>query len=331
MGRLRRSGALAADAARLPGNQRRPARRARDPGSPRGKPLGNGWPLTARVDYTAYTGRKALARQPFDDGVWLGDVDALEQLPEGVSAVISLCLLGRQQVPPGVEHIAFRLIDRAETRRTPTSSSSWATPPRPSGPCVPRGTRFLSAALRPRAGPPPWGSPTRLPSGSPSRLPATPYVLRSRRLPRTPPSCAPWPDPGSKVTSQSRSTSATDPHQVAGDGDLRSTSWGHRLHIEPDDAIVLEADRLARAQRGRASPQGPLHTSDHRGGGPATGVGHMPRAESHSSRRTASSQRPRLRTGPCWPRPTRRTSPTGTPWVACLWQGGSRVLFFPFP
>ncbi len=132
---------------------------------------------------------------------------------------------------------------------------------------MPRGTRFLSAALRPRAGPPPWGSPTRLPSGSPSRLPATPYVLRSRRLPRTPPSCAPWPDPGSKVTSQSRSTSATDPHQVAGDGDLRSTSWGHRLHIEPDDAIVLEADRLARAQRGRASPQGPLHTSDHRGGG----------------------------------------------------------------
>jgi ADP-ribosyl-[dinitrogen reductase] hydrolase len=83
MGRLRRSGALAADAARLPGNQRRTARRARDPGSPRGKPLGNGWPLTARVDYTAYTGRKALARQPFDDGVWLGDVDALEQLPGG--------------------------------------------------------------------------------------------------------------------------------------------------------------------------------------------------------------------------------------------------------
>jgi len=29
-------------------------------------------------------------------------------------------------------------------------------------------------------------------------------------------------DPGSKGTSEPRSTSATDPHQVAGDGDLRA-------------------------------------------------------------------------------------------------------------
>jgi hypothetical protein len=235
-------------------------------------------------------------------------------------------------VPPGVEHIAFRLIDRAETRRTPTSSSSWATPPRPSGPCVAEGHEVLVRCVAAESRTPAVGIAYALALGVPFEASRDAVCAA---LPAAPPNAAFLrtlaSDPGSKGTSQSRSTSATDPHQVAGDGDLRSTSWGHRLHIEPDDAIVLEADRLARAQRGRASPQGPLHTSDHRGGGPATGVGHMPRAESHSSRRTASSQRPRLRTGPCWPRPTRRTSPTGKPWVACLWQGGSRVLFFPFP
>jgi protein-tyrosine phosphatase len=52
----------------------------------------------------------ALARHPYDDGVWLGGVGALRSLPAGVDAVVSLCRVG--DVPVGVEQIDVRLIDR---------------------------------------------------------------------------------------------------------------------------------------------------------------------------------------------------------------------------
>ncbi len=74
----------------------------------------NGWPLAVRIDYTDWAGRDTLVRHPHDEGVWLGGVGALGSLPDGVTAVVSLCLVGSGQVPEGVEHIPFRLIDRPE-------------------------------------------------------------------------------------------------------------------------------------------------------------------------------------------------------------------------
>jgi ADP-ribosylglycohydrolase/protein-tyrosine phosphatase len=63
------------------------------------------------VDYprSSFPAMDALARHPYDDGVWLGGVDALRSLPAGVDAVVSLCRVG--EVPVGVEQIDVRLID----------------------------------------------------------------------------------------------------------------------------------------------------------------------------------------------------------------------------
>jgi hypothetical protein len=48
---------------------------------------------------------------PHDDGVWIGGMGALDDLPGGVDAVVTLCRYGSRQVPPGLEHVTFRLID----------------------------------------------------------------------------------------------------------------------------------------------------------------------------------------------------------------------------
>ncbi|TWH04161.1 ADP-ribosylglycohydrolase [Nocardioides sp. J9] len=82
----------------------------------------HGWP-TARIDYREKrwlppTG-STLVRHPHDDGVWLGDAGVLDELPDDVTAVVSLCLVGNEQVPADVEHVTFRLIDRAESRSNP--------------------------------------------------------------------------------------------------------------------------------------------------------------------------------------------------------------------
>ncbi|MCV7007439.1 ADP-ribosylglycohydrolase family protein [Mycobacterium gordonae] len=50
-------------------------------------------------------------RHPHDDGVWLGDVSALQSVPPGVEAVVSLCRVKDEDLPPGVEQIDIRLID----------------------------------------------------------------------------------------------------------------------------------------------------------------------------------------------------------------------------
>lgn len=80
-----------------------------------GRPLGNGWPRAERIDYPYWVGSQAvLVRHPVDAGVWLGDVRALENLPDDVTAVVSLCLIGNDQLPEAVEHVSFRLIDQPE-------------------------------------------------------------------------------------------------------------------------------------------------------------------------------------------------------------------------
>jgi ADP-ribosyl-[dinitrogen reductase] hydrolase len=53
-----------------------------------------------------------VARHPYDDGVWLGDLGALRFLPEGVDAVVSLCRVGNADLPARAEQIDVRLIDQ---------------------------------------------------------------------------------------------------------------------------------------------------------------------------------------------------------------------------
>jgi ADP-ribosylglycohydrolase/protein-tyrosine phosphatase len=88
-----------------------------------GRPGSVGWPAAAQVDYSAYRGRGALARHPHDDGVWIGGIDALSNLPDGVDAVVSLCRLGETQVPAPVvatgDHVEFRLIDDHRPDKNP--------------------------------------------------------------------------------------------------------------------------------------------------------------------------------------------------------------------
>lgn len=82
-------------------------------------PDGQGWPGVARLDYSTWPGRDQLVRHPHDDGVWLGGVDALDNLPDGVTAVVSLCRLGSEQVPKHVEYVSFRLIDSVKPGDNP--------------------------------------------------------------------------------------------------------------------------------------------------------------------------------------------------------------------
>lgn len=85
-----------------------------------GRPAKYGWPLVDHIDYRGLQyGRSALARHPYDDGVWLASATELDRLPDDVDAVVTLCLTGRRQVPCHVEHINFRLMDEADPARNP--------------------------------------------------------------------------------------------------------------------------------------------------------------------------------------------------------------------
>lgn len=64
-----------------------------------GRPGPKGWPLSKRIDYEGWVGRDTAVRHSLDEGVWLGGVGALDSLPEGVTAVVRLCLVGSR---PGV-------------------------------------------------------------------------------------------------------------------------------------------------------------------------------------------------------------------------------------
>ena len=77
------------------------------------------WPLADHIDYSIYGSAKTLVQHPYDDGVWLADASALDDLPDHITAVVSLCLLGREQVPPDIEHVGYRLIDHADPAVNP--------------------------------------------------------------------------------------------------------------------------------------------------------------------------------------------------------------------
>jgi ADP-ribosyl-[dinitrogen reductase] hydrolase len=93
----------------------------------------HGWPGLATRDLVTLSTRIVKADRPFsydvepltpvrhphDDGVWLGDVAALQGLPSGVDAVVSLCRVNDDDLPAGVEQIDIRLIDKIEPDANP--------------------------------------------------------------------------------------------------------------------------------------------------------------------------------------------------------------------
>jgi ADP-ribosyl-[dinitrogen reductase] hydrolase len=88
-----------------------------------GLPDRAGWPSGASVDYSRWPGRRVLARHPHDPHVWLSGVGALDHLPDGVNAVVSLCRLGSNEVPVrGVEasdHVEVWLVDDIHPDKNP--------------------------------------------------------------------------------------------------------------------------------------------------------------------------------------------------------------------
>lgn len=75
-----------------------------------GKPDASGWPTAARQQPTI---DQTLVRHPADDGVWLGDLAALDHLPAGVDALVSLCRVGTSQGSvPAAQHDEVWLIDQ---------------------------------------------------------------------------------------------------------------------------------------------------------------------------------------------------------------------------
>jgi len=93
----------------------------------------HGWPGMRTRDLVALATRIVKEERPFsyapicmtpvqhphDDGVWLGDVAALQGLPPGVTAVVSLCRVNDDDLPAGVEQIDIRLIDKADPDANP--------------------------------------------------------------------------------------------------------------------------------------------------------------------------------------------------------------------
>lgn len=86
----------------------------------KGRGVKYGWPNVDHIDYRSLQyGQPVLVRHPVDRGVWLAGATALDHLPDGVDAVVTLCLTGRTQVPDGVEQITFRLQDDAAEATNP--------------------------------------------------------------------------------------------------------------------------------------------------------------------------------------------------------------------
>ncbi|KQY03397.1 ribosylglycohydrolase [Mycobacterium sp. Root135] len=60
-----------------------------------------------------------LVRHPYDDGLWLGGVGILRDLPRNINAVVSLCRVGDDDVPHGIPHVQVRLIDGEKPDENP--------------------------------------------------------------------------------------------------------------------------------------------------------------------------------------------------------------------
>lgn len=61
----------------------------------------------------------ALVAHPYDGNVLLAGVGALQRLPDGIDAVVSLCRVGDDVVPRHLPHVEVRLIDREDRDDNP--------------------------------------------------------------------------------------------------------------------------------------------------------------------------------------------------------------------
>ena len=77
------------------------------------------WPAAEQFDYSGYGNITELAQHPHDTGVWLGGVGNLDHLPAEVTAVVSLCRVGTEQVPAGLEHVEVWLLDEEDPALNP--------------------------------------------------------------------------------------------------------------------------------------------------------------------------------------------------------------------
>ncbi|MDX6241047.1 MAG: ADP-ribosyl-[dinitrogen reductase] hydrolase [Kribbellaceae bacterium] len=78
-----------------------------------GKPDGSGWPGCPSIDYGGWAGHDSFAVHPLDPQVFLSGASTLTDLPRDVTAVVTLCRLGRDQVPAHLrgKHVEFRILD----------------------------------------------------------------------------------------------------------------------------------------------------------------------------------------------------------------------------
>jgi ADP-ribosylglycohydrolase len=95
-----------------------PGLRARDLVALAGRVSRGGSPDPFDFGYRGYGGGP-LARHPYDDGLWLGGIGALRSLPDGVTAVVSLCRVGEADVPADAVLVEVRLIDRDGAAQNP--------------------------------------------------------------------------------------------------------------------------------------------------------------------------------------------------------------------
>lgn len=92
----------------------------------------NGWPglrtrelvrlatriVKAESDFPRPERPLRLTQHPYDDGVWLGNAQALLAAPD-VDTIVSLCRVHDDDLPAGVEHIDVRLVDRTDPAENP--------------------------------------------------------------------------------------------------------------------------------------------------------------------------------------------------------------------
>lgn len=79
------------------------------------------WPLVGSLLAREHHGEHAFCNPVADDpDLLVGNLPGLAMaLEHGVGAVVSLCRVGREDVPPGVQHVQSWLVDDAEPARNP--------------------------------------------------------------------------------------------------------------------------------------------------------------------------------------------------------------------
>ncbi|WP_241977713.1 ADP-ribosylglycohydrolase family protein [Cryobacterium cheniae] len=80
------------------------------------------WPTADHLPYSTSGDISTLVRHPHDDGVWLGAIGILSDLPVEIDAVVSLCRVGRTQVPGRIRaenKVAVWLIDEPAEKANP--------------------------------------------------------------------------------------------------------------------------------------------------------------------------------------------------------------------